>query len=608
MPTKKPAVRTLYTARFYETPSSSESTHHSSSKPQQPSNHMEKLFHTHVALNQMEEVPDSRPNTPHKVDVERVERLKKQVVEAFAAANGNPSSGKWGIITNLLQTGTAQAKYRYLETDTNAVPPTPGPEGWILAETEEEWFEWERKRNEAKLVTRDRQRTEEQLLKEKVETWKRDVHSDPLDVIPLPSLDDPNGEPTSIGNRAQLTKIAPLGDVKPLSKVGSASKSRARSIAELPETAFLPPSFPNHLETSTPPAAARRYKPSPIELVPSSSPISPSKRRLSVSPPVRIKSPTSPPKFSSAEDVPSSSPLSSPPKNSRVYGRPRPSESPLKRRRSSSPTPNLVKKNRPSSPGPASSSALPTPPPLVKAAFSTPFTPTRNGLPRLEDLVAASAQKQKSKTKSKEREKQKVKGKAKAVHSSKPKAEPTSPPSLGSQSSQIQEAQEQFDLDPAEAKRRLDIEEAIDGIEQDVMNWGPVDKMPEYGATSPSKSLSSIADSNSLESHNGVPDFSNDAVFEPQGASTQPMGHLANGESQSTGLGTTQRSGRGYGQPVDLFPMRYESQMDVESNMQGVEQLLNEDVGRFTTSPWMGAGPDDDEDEQFGRGQPDSSP
>ncbi|KAJ7659930.1 hypothetical protein B0H17DRAFT_1095722 [Mycena rosella] len=631
---KNAAVKTLYTAKFFETPSSSESTHPSSSKPQ-PSAYLEGLFQTHVALNQMEEVPDSRPNTPERIDPERVEALRKQVVDAFNAAK-NPASGKWGILANLLQTGSAKGKYRYLGTTTDAVPPEPGPDGWLLADTEEEWLAWEEKRKEERKraevkrkqgeLLEENRRAEEKLskkrLNEKVETWARSV-----DPIPRPDLQgDPVKAHTRTGSSSRPTKSTSLasGGPKPPSKSATNSrslKSHPRSIAELPEAAFLPPSFPSHLDTSTPPAP-NRYKPSPIEkeLVPDSSPLSsPTKRRAGPSRNDDTKLPSSPPKFSPADDVPSSSPLSSP-KNSRVYGRPRLPESPLKRARSSSPTPlSVSKKPRaalPSSPGPASGSAPPTSPSPAKAKPSSiaPFTPPRNPLPKMADLIAASsAQKQKSKGKGKEREKQKERSKEKQQHAYSPKPKSESP----SQSPRLMEDPEELNRDisvsPSE-QRRLDLEAGVGVAEHDVNNWDEALENTIAGfvvdaVASPSKSLSSIDGSNSLESQGSMelPDFSHGDEFDPQCASTQPMGQLESGVS----LTTTERGGRGFGQPQEdySYPMRYESQMDVESNMQGVEQLLAEDVGRYS-GPWMGQGPDDDDEEQWGQGsgQIDSSP
>ncbi|KAF7330437.1 hypothetical protein MVEN_02482500 [Mycena venus] len=223
----KRVVKTLYTAKFYESPSSSESTHPPSSKPQQPSAYLEKLFHAHVALNQMEEVPSSRPNSPDQAHTDRVEALRQKVVDAYNATNGNPASGKWGLLANLLRTGSAKGKYRYVNTRTDAVPPQPGPEGWLLAENEEEWLAWENARKlEQPLL--NKKRKEEQLLKEKVETWKRDI-ADVDDVMPdaSPTLEVP--EP-SLPSKSK--KSAPASDeIKSPSKTATTTPRAHRILA-----------------------------------------------------------------------------------------------------------------------------------------------------------------------------------------------------------------------------------------------------------------------------------------------------------------------------------------------------------------------------------------
>ncbi|KAJ7773063.1 hypothetical protein B0H16DRAFT_137855 [Mycena metata] len=574
----KNPVRTLYTAKFYETPSSSSTTHPSSSKPQQP--YMERLFQTHLALNQMEELPSSRPNSPDQAHRDRVETLRKQVVDAFNAANGNPADGKWGLLSNLLQTSTSKGRYRYVNTRTDPAPPR-STEGLFLADTEEEWIAWEKKRkaeSHSKADAAGKKREVDEKLKEKVETWKRHVELDDATADVVPDSDDVREEVAS-----SPTKHVPSGDLK------SASKSRTRSIADLPEEPFLPPSFPADLDTSTPPILHRK-KPSPIELVPSSSPLlseSPPKKRAE-RPGPSFKTPQLPSKQSSAEEVPSSSPLSSPPKNRHVYSRSRPSESPLKRARSPSPTPlPAAKKSRPAA---ASGSGASTSQLIFKSPSKSPITPPRNTLPRLEDLIAASTQKKK-KAKGKEREKP-------------PSKAPEKQPVRGGSKPQSKSSAEPI-ATSSDERRPLDLEAGIVAVEDAVINWDAhmerIEANRRDDLSSPAKSLSSIHDSNSLESPEAensmnLPDFSQGAPFDPQFGSTQPMGRLGAGES----LSTTERGGRGFGQQVDFgFPRAYESQMDVESNMQGVEELLDADVGGYT-GPWMGAGPDGDEDEQWG--------
>ncbi|KAF7312353.1 hypothetical protein MIND_00248400 [Mycena indigotica] len=476
-------AQTLYTARFYETPSSTDT---SGSSKQTGKAYLDRLFDIHAALQKVDEVPRSRPTTP---DSERVESLEQQVKLAYKDANGNPASGKWGVLVNLLRTSSSRAKYKYIETQADVLPPEPGPEGWPeLPATEEEWFAWEKKREESK------------ALQAKVESWKQDI-----DVDASIHVNDPPRPP---------------------------SKIKPRSITTIPETAYFPPSFPSHLETSTPLPANRR-QPSPIVLAPSSSPL---ERYTSKRPPTPIAGP--------------SKPVIHPPP-------PSPKDSLTKRQRSSSPIEQddvPAKKARISSTSPSVSPAS------KKIAYRQPVTPPRP-LPHLTDLLAASEKKRKLQDKGKAREK------PISFASSKPKSFrrfKTTPPKLATH------------VEPVEASA----EEMADNM----INWEAAAEeqlalIPPV--PSPTKSLSSIDGSNSIESQDSLP------KYDPPNASTQPLSRLEAGSS----LGTTERY-RGFGQPQDFgFPIRYESQMDIESNMQGVDKLLDDDVGGYT-GPW---GEDDEQ-------------
>ncbi|KAF7375036.1 hypothetical protein MSAN_00389700 [Mycena sanguinolenta] len=635
--------KTLYTAKFYESPPSSESTRPS---PPQPSAaaYLKSLFQTHVALNQMPEVPPSEPSSPGSDHAQRVEELREKVLDAYNAAGGNPASGKWGLLSNLLRTSASKGKYRYINTRTDAVPPEPGPDGWLLAENEDEWFEWEekrkreqqpsyRKRKEAEEKQRqeeqdddqpvqrpskkrkeledkhsqeeqdeeqelqqplsrkrkeieDKQQQEErdknQQLKEKVEIWKRDIPTSPIEI--------PESPPPPAKAKTRATKTSSDGIQSASKSAASSSRqqnSRTRAISDVQEP-LLPPSFPADLHTSTP---LLRQKPSPIELVPSSSPLlSPVNKRVDLPGPSKPSASSS--KLSPVQDVvSSSSPLSSPPKVSRVYGRRQPSESPLKRARSSSPTPRTAAKKIRAIPSPPESSSAPAASPSFKPASKAPVTPPRNTLPTLVDLIAASNQKRKSEARVKAKERERAKATVKEKRSEPPSK---SPKDIRSNSSFSEERRQQRELET---------------VGNAVINWeANWEKMAANhtgaGDVSPSKSLSSIAGSNSVESPEeskmDLPNFSQGAPFEPLGTSTQPMG-LLGGES----LGTTERGERGFGQNDFVDLMRYDSQMDVESNLQGVEKLLNADVDGYT-GPWMGAGSDGG-DEQWG-GNIDSSP
>nr|GAT60846.1 predicted protein [Mycena chlorophos] len=458
-----------------------------------------------------DEVPSSRPSSPdNNIRVE--ESLRRKVAQAFSDANGNPRSGKWGILVNLLQTTMARAQYKYFETTTDVLPSQTGPTDWPdLPETEEEWHA---------MVRRNHNKRE---LQAKVENWQNNV--------------------------------------------------KPRSIAEVPETNMLPPSFPNHLETSTPPVNPRR-QPSPIELAPDSSPLTPL----------------------AADAGPSKSmPPSSSPRNHRRYGRSQARETPPKRQRSPSPGDEATpaKKPRPPPSPLVASVSSPSSPKKAQLPFKlpsrAPFTPQRKPLPKMADLIAASENnkregKEKAKSKEKEKTEEMEMEKDKESDKGKQKNKPTSNASSSKPaSSKPASSAGRISKSASSSPKSVPQDDAEAQIEEmeNIINW---EAMKERIAmippvASPTKSLSSIDGSNSEFSQESIPKYSQ---FNPQGASTQPMGQL---EAEAS-VGTTENMG-GFGQQDESqfgFPMRYESQMDVEANLQGVERLLNEDVGGYTSN------------------------
>jgi len=176
-------TKTLYTPVFYSPEhslSSSISTPMTfSAKPTSKtySAYLDYLSRTHVALAQIvKEVPPSRHGSPMTegeeedvyVDVDseaRVEALRERVRDGFEVAGGEPADGKWGLLVQLLRTGCTRGRYRWMRTRADGEAAKSGS-GWVLANTEAEWFELERRMEEEERVTR------------KVESWKRKVDID----------------------------------------------------------------------------------------------------------------------------------------------------------------------------------------------------------------------------------------------------------------------------------------------------------------------------------------------------------------------------------------------------------------------------------------------
>ncbi|KAK0474309.1 hypothetical protein EDD18DRAFT_1221688, partial [Armillaria luteobubalina] len=294
-----------------------------------PSAYLEQLSQHHIALAGLEEIPASDCGSDLGDDaLQRVRALHDRVVEALEYSNGDPADGRWSRLTELLRLSCTRGGKRYIGLRIDGENATPGPGGFVLLDTEEEWFEWEK------------QREAEKLLKSRVENWQKDVavHVDrSLDETePLPGrtksgahpkdetevdspatksdlmdenkagssaakvpksrdLKDPSPSGFTISTRSKVTDAAKKRS-SPASKdksdniytpdnggVGMVSAAKA-NINVVSETAFFPPSFPTGLETSTPPDLDRQ-KPPLIVFAPSSSPqSSPTPPALSTSP------------------------------------------------------------------------------------------------------------------------------------------------------------------------------------------------------------------------------------------------------------------------------------------------------------------------------------
>lgn len=151
--------------------------------------YLDKLSRRHVALAQIaEDVPPSRPGSPglevscgaditlrtgdemlsedQLKRIKRIESLRSKVLLAFDEAKRNPANGRWSDISQLLRTSCTAGRYRWSNgwkaPQDSARDPDP-KSSWILAETEEEWDQWER-RYEKK-----------QHLKHRVHAWQQGV-------------------------------------------------------------------------------------------------------------------------------------------------------------------------------------------------------------------------------------------------------------------------------------------------------------------------------------------------------------------------------------------------------------------------------------------------
>ncbi|KAK0186061.1 hypothetical protein F5146DRAFT_1069102 [Armillaria mellea] len=512
--------KTPYTPVFYSSPFSSSMSSSVASGHRSPSAYLDQLSQHHIALAGLEEIPASDCGSDLDDDAQqRVRVLHDRVIEALEYTNGDPADGKWSRLTELLRLRSTRAGKRWIGVHTDGEEATPGPGGFVLLDTEEEWFEWE-KRREA-----------EKLLKSKVENWQKDVE----ETAPLPAraktrakskdkteVDSPVAKSNSKGaskagsSTAKVLKSRDLKDPSPLgftvskrSKVTDAAKKRSSpapkdksadiyapnngdismvsapkaNINDVSETAFFPPSFPTALETSTPPDLERK-KPPPIVFAPSSSPpSSPNAHR----PPLSTTPEQSPIRRSESFQIPGLTLV----------------------KRQNSTTPDRPPKHVRTEPPPSGSSDAMEASPLAdvvarKQQTAVPTTPQKKPLPTLTELLASA--------------KKTPKGKGRVL--SKPRSPVKTPVPI------VPEEPASVDLD-------IDMDVDVDFI-------------------SPAKSLSSIADEDSDDGDgDGLPDFTYDAgAFKPPFASTQLQG------SQ----------------------LGYNSQVDVERNVNELDKFLAKDV------------------------------
>jgi hypothetical protein len=181
------------------------------------------LSHIHLALASIpaELAPPSRPSSPGS-------KARRQVVydnirAAYNAAGGQTSHGSWSQVYRLVDMTCTRSRFKKSVTRVERKDPEEGVP-WILAETEEEWAEWEKAREKLKSKLR---RTDTEVvgqqgrpstastsskqinLRDKVASWKaqvdRSFHEDE-DIVQEPKSSNPatlrGSQPSSTKKRA----------------------------------------------------------------------------------------------------------------------------------------------------------------------------------------------------------------------------------------------------------------------------------------------------------------------------------------------------------------------------------------------------------------------
>ncbi|KAG6823893.1 hypothetical protein H0H92_008695 [Tricholoma furcatifolium] len=593
--------KTPYTPVFYATNSQDPGP----TKPI-PKGYLERMSKQHIALaTKVQEAPSSRSPSPESEErsAARIDALRREVEAAFKHANGDPADGKWSTIAQLLKLNATRSK-RWLRTSTEGILAESGS-GWINAETEEEWEEWEAKWKE------------EDRVKKKVENWKRNVEVAPAESSSILSISQQEKSiqraPTVLdvvgkGKRAasstlgtlafpvvkrsslNVTKKPSVTSVKASVNNSSPGPSRLGltplphaaepshepvapkpSIQDVSESSFLPPSFDSQVETSTPnQKTLGRHKPEPIVLVP------PSPSPLSNVPSLRVYGRQRTIAADTPADLPTT-PMRAPQLDAQRE----------KRAHSVSP-PHAVKKPRvqANSPEPTSESPRPLTPPPVQVQE---VTPKRAPLPKLTDLLASAKKNKVSESKLKMKTATKSRGSASVSLEVTPVTTPA--PRLAVEVSEKSAMPQQEEEEEEEEEEENHKEEGEEGRHpsHDAEEASPLE--PEEGMDS----LPLIFDGQPTGMYDYVTRLTNDedendrersSAYKLVASPARSLSSLAASESESEA--DNEGQGPGFNPPFTstqvggkektLGWMGYNSQFDVDGKVDMVSKFMEKDA------------------------------
>ncbi|TFY51744.1 hypothetical protein EVG20_g10858, partial [Dentipellis fragilis] len=227
-------------AQLHSSSSSGSSSTRATPRPT-PAAYSARLSQWHVALAGVP--PELCPPSPMSdVDEESVEDLRADIRAALTAARGEPTSGKWAHVAGLMRMGCTRGRWRGAGARGTPVDSGGDSSGdgarWFLAETDEEWFEWERQRATEKIAKRRKgkdiaasavpaasaepepgfERSSAELIKarEKVERWQLDVVAVPeSEPTPAPDAQDRDGGEDEAGGVAGPQRRPEEGDHDP---------------------------------------------------------------------------------------------------------------------------------------------------------------------------------------------------------------------------------------------------------------------------------------------------------------------------------------------------------------------------------------------------------
>lgn len=162
--------------------------------------------------------PPSRPSSPNFE--ERVSQLRENVREAFLDAKGEPANGMWTQLTEQLKMQCMRGGAGSASTTDDQVAVEQDVE-WILPETEQEWFEWQAKREQ------------EKCLKKKAISMQQDY-----DTVPL-AADQPE-HTSSIATRQMAVPEQGTSNVSPSTILRAKEKVKKWQAAINPNSTSTP--------------------------------------------------------------------------------------------------------------------------------------------------------------------------------------------------------------------------------------------------------------------------------------------------------------------------------------------------------------------------------
>ncbi|THH21486.1 hypothetical protein EW146_g99 [Bondarzewia mesenterica] len=214
----------LYTPVFPSMPPvpplSSSASSSNETSAQNPSSWIALLSQRHLTLASLP--LELCPPSPTAINEAHVDQIRQKICGVIKAAKGETSSGRWSNVAELTKMGCTRGRWQGIVRH-EAEQSSPEDREWFLAETDEEWADWEKKRAEIvkqqELMTEQEQEPEDldpnaglseaqiATIKENITKWQVEVVSAP----DIPSVGAQSKRSQSKANGRDPKRPSPLG-------------------------------------------------------------------------------------------------------------------------------------------------------------------------------------------------------------------------------------------------------------------------------------------------------------------------------------------------------------------------------------------------------------